>query len=68
MSITEVQNRLVAEKGTGFIHLVSVTGITGARNDLPSGLDKFVAKVRKAANQPLCIGDSAYLLQSRQVS
>jgi tryptophan synthase alpha chain len=48
--------RLVAEKDTGFIYLVSVTGVTGTRNNLPSGLDKFVAKVRKVATQPLCIG------------
>lgn len=48
--------RLVAEKGTGFIYLVSVTGVTGTRANLPSDLDKFVAKVRKVATQPLCIG------------
>jgi tryptophan synthase alpha chain len=46
----------VAEKGTGFIYLVSVTGVTGTRANLPSDLDKFVAKVRKVATQPLCIG------------
>jgi tryptophan synthase alpha chain len=48
--------RLVAEKSTGFIYLVSVTGVTGTRDNLPSDLDKFVAKVRKVATQPLCIG------------
>ena len=53
---TEDRIRLVAEKGTGFIYLVSVTGVTGTRDDLPSDLDKFVAKVRKVATQPLCIG------------
>jgi tryptophan synthase alpha chain len=46
----------VAEKSTGFIYLVSITGVTGTRENLPQDLDKFVAKVRKAANQPLCIG------------
>ncbi|MBM3119251.1 MAG: tryptophan synthase subunit alpha [Chloroflexi bacterium] len=47
---------LVAEKSRGFIYLISVTGVTGARDKLPLGLDKFVAKVRKVATQPLCIG------------
>jgi tryptophan synthase alpha chain len=53
---TDDRIRLVAEKSTGFIYLVSVTGVTGTRNDLPPDLDKFVAKVRKLATQPLCIG------------
>jgi len=53
---TEERIRLVTEKSTGFIYLVSVTGVTGTRDDLPSDLDKFVARVRKVATQPLCIG------------
>jgi tryptophan synthase alpha chain len=53
---TDDRVRLVAEKSTGFIYLVSVTGVTGTRDDLPSGLNKFVARVRKVATQPLCIG------------
>jgi tryptophan synthase alpha chain len=53
---TDDRIRLVAEKSTGFIYLVSITGVTGTRENLPQDLDKFVAKVRKAANQPLCIG------------
>jgi tryptophan synthase alpha chain len=53
---TDDRIRLVAKKSTDFIYLVSVTGITGTRDNLPTDLDKFVAKVRKVANQPLCIG------------
>ena len=53
---TEDRIRLVADRSGGFIYLVSVTGVTGTRDDLPSDLDKFVAKVRKVATQPLCIG------------
>ncbi|MBM3143023.1 MAG: tryptophan synthase subunit alpha [Chloroflexi bacterium] len=53
---TEDRIRLVAERSGGFIYLVSVTGVTGTRDDLPSSLDKFVAKVRRVATQPLCIG------------
>jgi tryptophan synthase alpha chain len=46
----------VAAESTGFIYLVSLTGVTGIRDKLSSGLNSFVARVRKQAKQPLCIG------------
>ncbi len=53
---TEKRIRLVAERSRGFIYLVSVTGVTGARDRLPADLEAFVARVRKVATQPLCVG------------
>jgi len=53
---TEERIRLVAERSRGFIYLVSVTGVTGVRDNLPPGLESFVARVRKTATQPLCVG------------
>lgn len=53
---TEERIRLVAERSRGFIYLVSVTGVTGARQKLPADLAGFVHRVRKVAKQPLCIG------------
>ena len=53
---TEERIRLVAERSQGFIYLVSLTGVTGARNNLPTSLEAFVSKVSKAATQPLCVG------------
>ena len=53
---TEERIRLVADRSRGFIYLVSVTGVTGARQKLPADLAAFVASVRKAAHQPLCVG------------
>jgi len=47
---------LVAAKSRGFIYLVSVTGVTGARQALPPGLEDFVKRVRQKTEQPLCIG------------
>jgi len=55
-SSTEERIRLIAERSRGFIYLVSVTGVTGARERLPANLEKFVARVRKVAAQPLCVG------------
>lgn len=47
---------LVAERSRGFIYLVSLTGVTGARDSLPAELEGFVARVRQRARQPLCVG------------
>jgi tryptophan synthase alpha chain len=53
---SEERIRLVAKRSRGFIYLVSVTGVTGAREDLPPNLAAFVARVRKVTRQPLCVG------------
>jgi tryptophan synthase alpha chain len=53
---TEKRIGLAVEKSRGFIYLVSVTGVTGARDRLPVDLEAFVAGVRKVATQPLCVG------------
>ena len=52
----EERIRLVADRARGFIYLVSITGVTGTRSSLPSELGTFVARVRKMAKQPLCVG------------
>lgn len=53
---TEQRIDLVTQRSVGFIYLVSLTGVTGARASLPRGLESFVAKVRKRTNKPLCVG------------
>ena len=53
---TKERIKLVAERSRGFIYLVSVTGVTGARDRLPTDLQAFVAGVKKVATQPLCVG------------
>jgi len=53
---TEERIQLVASKASGFIYLVSVTGVTGARNELPRELESFVTRVRKRTEKPLCVG------------
>lgn len=39
-----------------FMYCVSVTGVTGARGDLPSDLKSFVDRVRENSNAPLAVG------------
>jgi tryptophan synthase alpha chain len=53
---TERRIRLIAEKSHGYIYLVSVAGVTGARRALPLDLGNFVARVREFTRQPLCVG------------
>jgi tryptophan synthase alpha chain len=53
---TEERIRLVAQHATGFIYLVSVTGITGARSELPPDLAAFVQRVRRHTDLPLAVG------------
>ena len=52
----EERIRLVAAKSRGFIYLVSIAGVTGARNELPVDLDKFISQVKQIAKQPICVG------------
>ena len=53
---TEERIKLVANRSSGFIYLVSLTGVTGARNKLPEDLEGFVARVKARTEKPLCVG------------
>lgn len=48
--------QLVSSCASGFIYLVSLTGVTGARRELPPGLEAFAARVREATPLPLAVG------------
>ncbi|HEY7125804.1 MAG TPA: tryptophan synthase subunit alpha [Ktedonobacterales bacterium] len=52
--------RRVAEavhtQGSGFVYCVSLSGVTGARSDLPSHLQEFLARVRAQIRLPLAVG------------
>ena len=42
--------RLVSQRSSGFIYLVSLTGVTGARDNLPSDLEAFICRVKRVAS------------------
>jgi tryptophan synthase alpha chain len=48
--------RLVAARTSGFSYLVSLTGVTGVRDHLPTDLESFVARVRSMTDLPLAVG------------
>lgn len=47
---------LVSHKATGFIYVVSLTGVTGARVELPPDLKDIIARVKARTNKPLVMG------------
>jgi tryptophan synthase alpha chain len=46
----------VAAHASGFLYLVSLVGVTGARDRLPPELEAFIARVRAASDLPLAVG------------
>lgn len=46
----------VTSRAQGFIYLVSVTGVTGARQSLQSDLYGFIGRVRSQTTTPLAVG------------
>ena len=47
---------MASQHATGFIYVVSLTGITGARADLPENLTDFIARLRSKTDMPLVLG------------
>lgn len=47
---------MATAKATGFIYVVSLTGITGARKDLPAYLRDYFARLRARTDMPLVMG------------
>ncbi len=46
----------IAHQACGFLYLVAVTGVTGARARVEEGLEAYVARVRAETDLPLCVG------------
>jgi tryptophan synthase alpha chain len=53
---TERRLRLVAQYSTGFVYLVSRTGVTGERESLSSQISPLIQAVRAATDLPLAVG------------
>jgi len=48
--------RLIARRSRGFIYVVSVTGVTGERQDLPADLAAQIRTLRRVTTMPVCVG------------
>jgi tryptophan synthase alpha chain len=55
---TSTDTRLVriAESSTGFLYLISRTGVTGAREALPEDLPALVRRARRVTSLPIAVG------------
>jgi len=47
---------MIARNAKGFIYLVSVTGVTGARTSISDGLGDLIQRVREHTSAPVCVG------------
>ncbi len=47
---------MIARNAKGFIYLVSVTGVTGARTSISDGLGDLIQRVREHTSVPVCVG------------
>ncbi len=48
--------RRIARRSRGFIYLVSLTGVTGERRELPRGLADQIRTLRAVTTIPVCVG------------
>ena len=48
--------RKIARASTGFLYMVSLTGVTGARAELPAELVQHLRTLRGITTKPVCVG------------
>ena len=46
----------VAKRSTGFVYIVSRTGVTGAENSVPADIADLVGRVKALTDKPACVG------------
>jgi tryptophan synthase alpha chain len=47
---------MLAREARGFLYYVSLKGVTGARADLPTGIEEQVGRIRSTSDIPVCVG------------
>jgi tryptophan synthase alpha chain len=47
---------MAGERSRGFVYCVSLTGVTGARAEVPPELEALVRRVRASTTRPVCVG------------
>jgi len=53
---TKKRLKLIASKSKGFIYYVSLTGVTGARKQLPAHIRDHIRDIKRITDKPVCIG------------
>jgi len=50
------RRQLIIKRSQGFVYLVSVAGVTGARKRLPKSLNRWITQIKKESCLPVCVG------------
>ena len=53
---TDARLKRIAESSTGFLYLISRTGVTGAKDTLPEDLPALVRRARAVTSLPIAVG------------
>lgn len=53
---TDARLKAIVESSTGFLYVISRTGVTGAKNSLPEDLPQLIRRARAATSLPLAVG------------
>lgn len=53
---TDARLKLIASVSSGFLYLISRTGVTGARESLPEEVPGLVRRLRKFTSSPIAVG------------
>ena len=53
---TAARMRMIARKTRGFVYLISLTGVTGERAELPADLAAQIRALRRVTTKPVCVG------------
>jgi len=53
---TDARIRLTVAQSTGFVYCVSLTGVTGVREQLADGVGGLVGRIRSHTDLPICVG------------
>lgn len=53
---TKKRIALIAQKSTGFIYYVSLTGVTGSRKRLPPYIQAHIRYIKGITDRPVCVG------------
>ncbi len=63
---SDARIRQAAERSRGFIYCVSLTGVTGARAQIPPDLDALVSRVKSLSALPVCVGFGVSTLEQAE--
>ncbi|MEK6680488.1 MAG: tryptophan synthase subunit alpha [Nitrospirota bacterium] len=53
---TRERIKMISALSRGFIYYVSLTGVTGARESLPTEVEESVKRIKKATDKPIAVG------------